>query len=250
MDETKISLPQDEFQRALDRLGAITAAVGASLGVRIDVGGERIWLVDHQGHKLSGGTAAAVFAELLLRDESVRGGTIAMPVNAPNFFEELVEAHGATVQRVKNDHQALMEAALEPEVQLVFSGGGDFIIPNFQPAMDGMITIAKLLELLAINKTTLSDVVRALPSFHLAQRRVYCAWQFKGSVLRVLNEQYHEKIVSNTDGVKLKLNSDDWVMVAPDPDGPFFHIFAEGGTREQANTTADRYARIVEGLRT
>jgi len=39
-------------------------------------------------------------------------------------------------------------------------------------------------------------------------------------------------------------------LIAPDPDGPFFHIHAEGATRENANATADRYARIVEGLRT
>jgi mannose-1-phosphate guanylyltransferase/phosphomannomutase len=48
----------------------------------------------------------------------------------------------------------------------------------------------------------------------------------------------------------MKLNAADWVLIAPDPDGPFFHIHAEGATRESANANADRYARIVEGLRT
>lgn len=249
IDETKISLSQEEFQRALDRLGAITVAVGANLGVRIDVGGERIWLVDHQGHKLSGGAAAAVLTELLLRDKSMRGRMIALPLNQPNLFEPLIEAHGAQTLRVKNDQQALMEAALLPDVRLAFGGGGDFIFPDFQPAIDGHMAIAKLLELLAVHKTTLLEVVRSLPPFYLAQRRVYCAWENKGTVLRVLNEQYHDRIISNSDGVKLRLNQTDWVLIAPDPDGPFFHIYAEGITRDASNATADRYARIVEGLR-
>jgi mannose-1-phosphate guanylyltransferase/phosphomannomutase len=249
LDENKISLEQHEFQRMLDRLGAITAAVGAQLGVRIDVGGERIWLVDQKGGKVSGGMAAAVLTELLLRDEKMRGGTIAMPLNMPDLFETLAEKADTRVWRVKNDHQALMEAAQEPNVRLAFSGSGDFIFPSFQPAMDGMMALVKLLELLAVHKTTLSDVVRGLPAFFLAQRRVYCAWEHKGTILRVLNEQYHERIISNTDGVKLRLNPTDWVLVAPDPDAPFFHIFSEASTRDGANTNADRYARIVEGLR-
>ena len=250
MDETKISLEQQEFQRALDRLGAITSAVGAQLGVRIDVGGERIWLVDHKGSKISGGMAAAVLTDLLLRSNDSHGGTIAMPLNLPNLFEPLAEKYGARIVRVKNDHQALMEAAQEPNVQLALSGGGDFIFPAFQPAVDGLMAIVKLLELLAIHKTTLLDVARGLPVFHVAQRRVYCAWEHKGTVLRVLNEQNHNRIISNTDGVKLRLTANEWVLISPDPDAPFFHIHAEGATRENANAHADRYARIVEGLRT
>lgn len=250
LDEDKISLEQQEFQRALDRLGAITSAVGAQLGVRIDVGGERVWLVDQKGTKLSGSMAAAVLTELLLRDEKMRGGAVALPLSLPNLFEALAEKYGARVWRVKNDHQALMEAAQEPNVRLAFSGGGDFIFPSFQPAIDGMMAVVKLLELLAVHQTTVTEVVRGMPGFHVAQRRIYCAWEHKGAILRVLNEQYHDKIMSNADGVKLKLTPNDWVLIAPDPDGPFFHIHAEAATRDAANASADRYARIVEGLRT
>jgi len=250
VDESKISLAQEEFQRALDRLAAITEAVRANFGVRIDVGGERIWLVDHQGHKMSGGMAAAVLTELLLRDETVRGGAIVLALNQPNLFEHLIRERGAQSVRVKNDQQALMEAALAPDVRLAFGGNGDFIFPAFQPAIDGHMTIAKVLELLAIHKTTLQDVARGLPPFFLTQRRMYCAWEHKGAVLRMLNEQFHDRIITTTDGVKLRLSDKDWVLIAPDPDGPFFHIYAEGASREQANVNADRYARIVEGLRT
>jgi mannose-1-phosphate guanylyltransferase/phosphomannomutase len=135
-------------------------------------------------------------------------------------------------------------------VHLAFNGGGDFIFPAFQPVPDGLIALAKLLELLAVEKTTLLDVVRSLPPFYLAQRRVYCAWENKGAALRVLHQQYHDRILSTTDGVKLRVTPTEWVLIAPDPDGPFFHIHAEGSTRENANATADRHARIVEGLRT
>jgi mannose-1-phosphate guanylyltransferase/phosphomannomutase len=88
-----------------------------------------------------------------------------------------------------------------------------------------------------------------LPPYYTAQRRVYCAWEHKGTVMRVLNEQYKNDIVDNTDGVKLSLNSHDWVLISPDADEPIFYVYAQARSREAANTIADRYARIIEGLR-
>ncbi len=248
IDENRITLQQEEFQRALDRLAAITLAVGADLGVRMDVGGERIWLVDQNGQKLPGPTAGAAFVDLLLEAEA-GVGTIAVPVNQPEIFEKIAQRHGAHVARVKNDPQALMEAATEPDVKLALSGAGDFILPKFQPAVDGMMALAKLLALLARHKTTLAEVVKGLPPYYIAQRRVYCAWENKGTILRVLNEQYKDSIVDNIDGVKLNLNGHEWVLVSPNPDEPVFHVYAEANSREAANTIADRYARVIEGLR-
>jgi mannose-1-phosphate guanylyltransferase / phosphomannomutase len=247
IDENRIPLQQQHFQRALDRLEAITSAVSADLGVRIDVGGERIWLIDQRGQKLSGPTAGAAFVELLLTVEG--GGAVAVPVNQPDIFETIAQRHGARVVRVKNDPQALMDAATEPDVKLALSGAGDFILPKFHPAVDGMYALAKLLELLARLKTTLADVVQDLPPYYVAQRRVYCAWDHKGTLLRLLNEQYKDCIINNTDGVKLNLNSHDWVLISPNPDEPVFHVYAEARSHEAANTIADRYARIIEGLR-
>lgn len=247
IDENRLPVLQDEFQRALDRLAAITAAVSAELGVRIDAGGERIWLVDQRGQKIAGPSAAAAFVELLLA--AAPGGAIAVPVNQPDLFETIAARHGARVLRVKTDPQSLMEAALDPDVRIAVSGTGDFILPQFQPAVDGMMAIAKLLELLAIHQTTLAEVLHDLPPYHMAQRRVYCAWEHKGTIMRMLNEQYKDNIVNNIDGVKLSMNSRDWVLITPNPDEPVFHVYTEAHSREAANTLADRYARIIEGLR-
>ena len=247
IDENRLPLQQEEFQRALERLAAITRAVSADLGVRVDIGGERIWLVDQHGQKLSGPTAGAAFMELLLEVEG--GGAVAVPITQPDIYEKIAQRHGARVVRVKNDPQALMDAATEPDVKLALSGAGDFILPKFHPAVDGMIAVAKLFELLVRHKTTLAEVVKGLPPYYIAQRRVYCAWDHKGTLLRLLNEQYKDCIIDNTDGVKLNLNSHDWVLISPNPDEPMFHVYAEANSHEAANTIADRYARIIEGLR-
>ena len=250
MDETKMAVPSELFQRGIDQLAAITAAVKADLGVRLDVSGERVWWVDGQGQKLSGTTAAAAFLELALRaqpDSATR--TIAVMANQPQLFDEIAARYGAQVRRTKIDPQALMAEVAGDDTLLALSGAGEFIVPSFHRLIDAMFPVAKMLEFLALQQTTLVDVASALPSYHVAQRQVPCAWDQKGTVMRLLNEQYKDSIVEQVDGIRIRSGERELALIVPAADEPVFYIYTEGATDEAAATLADRYVRLIEGLR-
>jgi mannose-1-phosphate guanylyltransferase/phosphomannomutase len=245
LDETKMSIPREDLQRALNQLAVITSALGSDLGVRLDVGGERIFVVDGRGRQLPGMTITATLAVLALRTHG--GGTIAVPANAPRIFERLAEQHGGSVLRTKVDLAELMIASTHRGIIMAADGLGNFIFPEFQPAVDGLMATAKLLEFLATQKTRLSEVVDTLPPYHLAEQRVSCPWEHKGTVMRRLNEQYRDRKEKQVDGVKIGLGN-EWVLVLPDPDEPFVHVYAESDSDDQASSLADRYVHIVEAL--
>jgi mannose-1-phosphate guanylyltransferase/phosphomannomutase len=246
IDETRMAIQPHEFQGALDRLSLIVSALNTNFGVRLDVGGERIFLVDDHGERLSNTTAAAAMAELTMR--AMPGATIAVPVRMPNFFEELAVRHGGQVIRTKLDVHALTRIACETSAAMATDGSGGFIYPAFQCASDGLMAIAKLLEFLATQQTTLSEVVANLPPFEMAHERVPCPWETKGTVMRRLNEQAQDHQVENIDGVKIRLNETDWVLVLPDPDYPLFHVYSESTSRAQATALTQRYAELVKQL--
>ncbi|MCX7838583.1 MAG: mannose-1-phosphate guanyltransferase [Anaerolineae bacterium] len=250
LDESKMAIPADMFQRGIDQLAAITAAVKADLGLRLDVAGERLWLVDNRGNKLSGTVTAVALAELALRaSDRQQPRTLAVMVNQPQLFDVIAARHGAQVRRARLDPQDLMIAAQQPDVIFAASGAGEFIIPSFHRLIDAMFPIAKLLEYLATQNTTLSDVVATLPSYHIATKRVPCPWDQKGTVMRLLNEQYRDRIVEQLDGVKIRLDEREWVLLVPDPDEPMFTVYAESDSDDNANTLAEHYARVIDGLR-
>jgi mannose-1-phosphate guanylyltransferase/phosphomannomutase len=60
IDETKLAMLQAEFKANQERMGKIVNALGAQLGVQLDVGGEKIFLVDELGNVLDDVTAAAL----------------------------------------------------------------------------------------------------------------------------------------------------------------------------------------------
>ena len=64
---------------------------------------------------------------------------------------------GGGVTRTKTDVRSLMATAAESKEGIALAGDtdGGFIFPQFHPAFDALFSFAKLLELLAVQETTL-----------------------------------------------------------------------------------------------
>jgi len=245
LDESKMSIPPEEFQQALQQLASICSALGTNLGVRLDVGGEKIFLIDDRGKVLPSGPATAAFASLALR--AYGGGTIAVPVTVSRTLEAVAAQYGGRVVRTRLDMHDVMEASTQEGVILATDGTDGFVFPQFQPAMDGLMALAKLLEFLAVQKTSLSQVASTLPPQHMAMRTVPCPWENKGTVMRLLHERYKTSQEAQIDGVRVQLGN-EWVLVLPDPDHPLFRVYAESNSMTAAQELADKYAHVVESL--
>lgn len=246
VDEAKMSIPPDEFQQALVTLSKITGVLDTGMGVRLDVGGERVFMVDDHGRQVPQITLCAALACLALQSKG--GGAIAVPVTMPMIFEQIAATYNGQVLRTKVNTQALMAASNRKDVVMAADGNGSFIWPDFQPVIDGMMTVAKLLEFLARQKTTLAEMVAAVPEYHVAEGQVNCPWETKGTVMRLLNQQYKERLGQQIDGIHIKLGESQWVLILPDPDSPVFHIYCQAPTQQAAQDLIEKYIRIVQGL--
>ena len=245
IDEARFSRTVDEIEKDLHRLATITAGLNADMGIRIDQGGESISVVDERGRILEGTKMLAVMTSLVLRQR--RGATVAAPVTAPSALQHIAKSYEGNILHTKVLRHAMMSAAGRDGVVLVGDGLGGFIFPSLHPVFDGMLAIAKLLELLATFQMRLSEVVDDLPTYYMSSTQVLCPWEHKGKVMRILSEQYRERRSKPIDGIKIDLGK-EWVLVLPDADRPLFHVFAESVSSEQAQALAEKYARVVSGL--
>ena len=233
------------IEKDMQRLAKITASVQYDMGIRIDQGGETISVVDDRGRVLDGTKMLAVMTSLVLRQH--RGATVAAPVTAPNALQHIAKRYEGNILHTKVLQHAMMSAAGRDGIVLVGDGQGGFIFPVLHPVFDGMLAIAKLLELLATFEMRLSEVVDDLPAYYMSSTQVMCPWEHKGKVMRILSEQYKERRSRPIDGIKIDLGK-EWVLVLPDADRPLFHVFAESVSNDQAQALAEKYARVVSGL--
>jgi mannose-1-phosphate guanylyltransferase/phosphomannomutase len=246
LDETRISKTADEFRRSLEQLSNIVRTLAADLGVLLDTGGEKLFLVDDKGEILSGDLSLALV--VLLTMQTHERGTIAVPVTASRAIEQLTAAHGFTLLHTRASPRSLMEQAAQRGMVFVGEERGGCIFPGFQPAFDGMMATVKLLEMMARTDVRLHALARSVPPSHLIRDQVPCPHERKGTVMRRLLELTRDEVIELVEGVRVRLG-DDWVAAIPDPDRALFHVIAEASTRSRAQELADRYKALIESWR-
>lgn len=246
LDESRIAKTAEEFARSIEQLSNIVRTLGADLGVLLDTGGEKVFLVDDKGEAVPGDLALALVALLVMRTEPP--GTIAVPVTASRVLDHLGAEHGFRVLRTRASPRALMEQAALEGMVLVGEERGGFVFPGFQPAFDAMMATVKLLEMMARLEVRLSALARTVPPIHLIRDHVPCPHERKGAVMRRLLEETRDEVVELVDGVRIRLG-EDWVAAIPDPDRALFHVIAEAGTPARARDLVARYASRIESWR-
>ncbi|MGI8588479.1 MAG: sugar phosphate nucleotidyltransferase [Chloroflexia bacterium] len=245
-DEANLVQTEQQFQAGMKRLSEITKAVGAGFGVRLDMGGERIYLVDDTGRIV---TAMASLAAMVALYASLNpGATVAVPVYAPSSMETITARSDGKLLRTPGTPAALAQAGDQDHVGLTGQGNGSFAFADFHPAPDGMFAIAKLVEMTARLQTKLSDVVNDLPRYAMLRKDVGCRWDDKGKVMRLLNERYRDNNIPQIDGVKIMERDNEWVLILPDADQPTFHIITEARNNDRAAALMEKYSALVGSL--
>jgi len=247
IDPSRTSLSEEELSAELKQLAAITAALkDVSLGIRLDVGGERIYLVDDAGRAIPENVAAAAVALLVFR--TYPGATVVTTADQPRVFEGLAERYGGRVRRCPIDTQALMESAAQEGITMACDSKGHFVFPALHPAVDGLFAVGKLLELLALQRTRLSEVVDGLPAFAIARDVVRAPMELKGRVMRCLMERFARLPHELVEGIKVYLGDTEWVLVYPDADRALFHVVAEASSVEAGQKLVADHVNILQEL--
>jgi mannose-1-phosphate guanylyltransferase/phosphomannomutase len=235
--ETSRSLAQ-----AVGHTKRIVTAVGADLGAVFDRSAERIVLVDEAGQEI--GVEQTLLLLVRLLGQSGASGAVAVPVTVTHQVEAVLEGTKLEVRRTQASLAALTGAAAEEGVVFAGAVGGGYVFPEFTPAYDAIATLCKLLELLAPERRTLSELVAELPRPTRVHRQLACPWGKKGLVMRVLNERLQGRRLDLLDGIKV-FDERGWAQVLPDPDEPLLHLYAEGATPDDSDALEAELEAIV-----
>jgi mannose-1-phosphate guanylyltransferase/phosphomannomutase len=232
-------------RESIEATTRLVTAVGADFGVVMDQAAERIALVDDRGREVPLEQELLLFVSLLSGNGAT--GTLAVPVNATNLIDSLVQGSGVTVRRTQASLAALTKAATEPGT--IFAGAvrGGFVFPAFLPAYDAIASLCHLLQLLAPVEQPLSALIDALPRPAVVHREVRCPFALKGAVMRVLTERMKDRETDTLDGIKV-IGEDGWSQVIPDPEEPVVHVYAEGATAEDSDRLAAELQEIVDEI--
>jgi len=222
----------------------LVEAMGANIGVVLDRAAERIVLIDEQAREIPADAALHLMTGLVAKHRKEQG-RIVIPANVSRVAERIAGAHGVTVERAGITQAGLIEAAAAPGVAFAGSPDGGFIFPEFQPGFDAVMSIAKVLELLALEQKPISELCAEVPDSALIHQRAPVPWSLKGLAMRELGERVKDHRDEHADGIRVEENG-GWAHLVPDPDEPLFHIYAEGSTDDESTALAQRYRALLD----
>lgn len=243
LDATRLTKTKEEFETSLTQLTSIVVTLKADVGFLLDAGAEKVYVVDEYGSSVTGNQALAAVLLLVLRATEAK--RVAVPVTASSVIEDLARAHGAQVIRTRTDNLSLMEAASEQGVDFVGGPYGAYIFPKFIGAFDGMLSVAKILEMMAVTGTRFGALVQDVPEIIMVRENVFCPFAQKGTILRRLIEETKDLRRELVDGVKV-YSDIGWVQVIPDGSRPIFHVNAEAKTQAQARQMVEETIQKLE----
>ena len=248
LDAVKITKTADEFNKSLEQLSSIVRSLKADIGVFLDAGGEKIYLVDETGDIIDGDMALNLAALLAMKSydkKSVDKKIVAVPVTASRVIDSIADVYGFVVKRTKTSVRSMMDAAAENGVVFAGEQTGGFIFPAFQPVFDGMFAIVKLLEMMAKKGVRLHGLAREIPPSFMVKEKVSCSWEKKGMIMRNLMEDSQGKDVQLIDGIKIFFDK-DWIVAYPSQDHAYFYLVSEASTKERAEEIIKTYVNKIE----
>ncbi|HWP82282.1 MAG TPA: sugar phosphate nucleotidyltransferase [Bacteroidota bacterium] len=248
LDSRRLTRTKEEFDRSIQELGHVVTSLQYDLGVMLDAGAEKIFVVDEHGCQIDNDRMLTLMTKLvLLANKNIK--TIAVPISASGEIDLIAREHKVKVVRTRESHLSLMDAATNKEIGFVGGTKGGFIFNEFLFASDGMYSLAKVLESIAISGTRIGELDKSTVRLHFVKKNVPCSWHVKGRVMRRLmkdTESYRRDLI---EGVKIypkNGNAMTSVFLNPDRARPIFHINAESDDPVLAEALAQEYAQKIQ----
>jgi len=221
------------------QVSAVVRSLNCDVGVVIHPQSEKLGLVDETGSVLDPIELQRVIGYLFMSQNP--GTSIATPVVGSQSLDEMAKQYDVQVIRLRNDHQAMMQAYTEG-IDLILGTRGGLISGAFGPGADALFGFIYMLELLARSGLPLSEVRKQVDGFIYGSSTAHCPWEKRGQVMRHLAQWAKESHAAVLDGVRA-VDEEGWLWIGPDRFRAQFNIVAESRKPEYVAT------RLVEAAK-
>ena len=225
----------EPIEENLQELIHVVKELNADIGLAHDGDADRTICIDENGSFVLGDKTFTLVEKQMLKENN--GGTIVTTVATSQAIYDVAEEYnGEVIATAVGD--LLVARKLKDENGL-FGGeeNGGLIFPDFVYGRDAVMTVAKILEIVAKEKKPLSELVAELPVYYASKTKIECPDDEKEFVMASIAEEIQTTTdfkLDLTDGVKI-LKEDVWVIIRPSGTEPIFRCFSESDSQQKAD---------------
>ena len=215
----------------------------ADFGIAFDGDGDRSIFCDNKGNILTGDKSALLLTQHLLKKNP--NSLIITCLNSSSNIEAMAEKFNSKVIRTKVGSVEVSRKMVATDALIGFEENGGFMYGKHNQVRDGCMALALMLELLATGKS-LSDEIASLPPSFTTKDKISCSPDNVSKLILSLKEEFPSS--DTTDGIKITIDSKNWVMIRPSGTEPIVRIYAEAESQEKLDTLISEYLKKVKSI--
>ena len=229
----------EPIEENLQELISVVKELGADIGLAHDGDADRTICIDEKGNFVLGDKTFTLVEKQMLKENN--GGTIVTTVaTSQAIYDVAEEFNGEVIATAVGD---LLVARKLKDTDGLFGGeeNGGLIFPDFVYGRDAVMTVAKILEIVAKESKPSSELVAELPVYYASKMKIECPDDEKEFVMTSIADEIKTTTdfeLDLTDGVKI-LKDDGWVIIRPSGTEPIFRCFAESDSQDKADEMTD-----------
>jgi phosphomannomutase/phosphoglucomutase len=225
--------------------------IKADIGIAFDGDGDRVGVVDENGHHYS----ADYLLLLLARDLLTRkpGAKIVFDVKASRVLIDDIKKHGGEPVMSKTGH-SFIEAEMK-KIGAPLAGevsGHMFFAENYYGFDDAFLAAAKLLEIASRSNNTFSGLFNDVPKmFNTPEFKAYCPDEKKFEIVTAISDHFTKLYDCITiDGVRINFSPASWGAIRCSNTSPNltlrFEAESKGKLKEIMKIMADEIKKYPE----
>ena len=216
----------------------------ADVGIAFDGDGDRSIFCDNKGNVLTGDKSALVLARHILQNNSE--SLVVTCLNSGTAIEELASQFRSDVIRTKVGSVEVSRRMIPTKALIGFEENGGFMYGKHNQVRDGCMTLALMLEMLASSEKSLSEEISTLPPSFTTKDKLPCTPEQTRNLISVLSKEFPTSDL--TDGIKIMINPQKWVMIRPSGTEPIIRIYVEANSKEELDDLMSEYLEKIKSI--
>ena len=228
----------------LQVLSKVVQENNADLGIAFDGDGDRSIFCDNNGDILTGDKSALVLTRHILKKNP--NSLVVTCLNSSSNIEVLAEQFDSKVIRTKVGSVEVSRKMVSTDALIGFEENGGYMYGKHNQVRDGCMTLALMLDLLSTSEKSLTEEIASLPQSFTTKDKVLCSHEKVPKLISSLNKEFPNSDIS--DGIKITIDSKNWVMIRPSGTEPIVRIYAESESQEKLDILMSEYLEKVRSI--
>jgi len=227
----------------LSLLGEAVLRHKADFGIAVDPDADRLVIVGCDGKPIGEELTISIAVEAVLSSAGHNDAAVVVNLSTTRLVHDIAEKYGAKFYRSPVGEINVVNKMRELKACIGGEGSGGVILPECHYGRDSLVGIALLISLLAVRKTSISEIIDEFPKYEIVKTKK----EFTGAITDLIKKivpHFSDANVNLEDGIRFDFPK-SWVQLRESNTEPIIRIIAEAPSHDEAKELINRINNLL-----